>query len=102
MNVLRTSHLKPNSIGRVPVSGYRLLRNYSNKSMEWITYCEKITGVSYRHAWSDGGEMYLKKAKAWADAYYKSHVMNTSWPSWDVISMDVRRVLIVNNEYSFE
>ena len=41
MNVLRTSHLKPNSIGRVPDSGYRSLRNYSNKSMEWITYCEK-------------------------------------------------------------
>ena len=37
-----------------------------------MTYCEKITGVSYRHAWSVGGEMYLKKAKAWADAYYKS------------------------------
>ena len=72
MNVLRTSHLKPNSIGRVPVNGYRSLRNYSNKSMEWITYCEKITGVSYRHAWSVGGEMYLKKTKAWADAYYKS------------------------------
>ena len=71
MNVLRTSHLKPNSIGRVPVSGYRSLRNYSNKSMEWITYCEKITGVSYRHAWSVGGEMYLKKTKVWADAYYK-------------------------------
>ena len=30
MNVLRTSHLKPNSIARVPVSGYRSLRNYSN------------------------------------------------------------------------
>ena len=65
MNVMRTSHLKPKSIGRVPVSGYRSLRNYSNKSMEWITYCEKITDVSYRHAWSVGGEMYLKKAKAW-------------------------------------
>ena len=37
MNVLRTSHLKPNSIGRVPVNGYRSLRNYSNKSMKWIT-----------------------------------------------------------------
>ena len=70
MNVIRTSHLKPNSIGRVPVNGYRSHRNYSNKSMEWITYCEKITGVSYRHAWSVGGEMYLKKAKACADAYY--------------------------------
>ena len=41
MNVLRTSHLKPNSIGRVPVNGYRSLRNYSNNSMEWITYCKK-------------------------------------------------------------
>ena len=72
MNVLRTSHLKPNSIGRVAVNGYRSRSNYSNKSMEWITYCEKITGVSYRHAWSVGGEMYLKKVKVWADACYKS------------------------------
>ena len=72
MNVLRTFNLKPNSIGRVLVNGYRSLRNYSNKSMEWITYCEKITGVYYRHAWSVGGEMYLKKAKAWAEAYYTS------------------------------
>ena len=72
LNVLCTSYPKPNSIGHVPVNGYRSLRNYSNKSMEWITYCENITGVSYRHAWSAGGEMYLKKAKACADAYYKS------------------------------
>ena len=57
MNVLRTSHLKPNSIGRVPANRYRSLRNYSNKSMEWITYCEEITRVSYRHVWSVGGEM---------------------------------------------
>ena len=71
-NVMRTSHLKPNYIGRVTVNGYRSLRNYSNKSMEWITYCEKITGVSYRHAWSVGGDMYLKQATALADAYYKS------------------------------
>ena len=40
--------------------------------MEWITYCGKITGVSYRHAWSVDGDMYLKKAKACADACYKS------------------------------
>ena len=72
MNVLRTSHLKPNSSGCVPVNGYRSLRNFSNKSMKWITYFEKITGVSYRHAWSVGGEMYLKKANAWADVSYKS------------------------------
>ena len=72
MNVLRTSSLKPNSIGCVPVNGHRSLRTYSHKSMEWITYCEKMTGVSYHHAWTVGGEMYLKKANAWADAYYKS------------------------------
>ena len=49
MNVLRTSHLIPNSIGRVPVNGYRSLRNYSDKSMEWITYCEKkALAFSYR------------------------------------------------------
>ena len=70
MNVLRTSHQKPNSIGRILVNGYHSLRNYLNKSMEWITYCEKFTGVSYCHAWPVGGEMYLKKTKAWADAYY--------------------------------
>ena len=40
INVLRTSHLKPNSIGRVPINGYYSLRNYSIKSIEWITYCE--------------------------------------------------------------
>ena len=72
MNVLRTSHLKPNSIGRVPVNGYRSLRNYSKKIHEVDHVLRKITGFSYRHAWSVGDEMYLKKAKAWADAYYKS------------------------------
>ena len=38
--------------------------------MGWITYYEKITGVRYKHAWS-GGEMYLKDAKLWTDAYYE-------------------------------
>ena len=71
MKVLRTSHLKPNTIGRVPVNGYRNVRNYSNKSMAWITYCESITGVRYEHAWS-GGEKHLKDAKVWADAYYET------------------------------
>ena len=66
------AYLQPNSIGRFPGNGYRSRRNYSNKSMEWITYCENITGISYRHPWSVGGELYLKKVKAWTDAYYKS------------------------------
>ena len=39
--------------------------------MGWITYCEKITGAQYKHAWS-GGEMYLKDVKLWAYAYYES------------------------------
>ena len=39
MNVLRTSHLKPNSIGRVSVNGYSSLRNYSNKSMRKNHWC---------------------------------------------------------------
>ena len=51
-----------------------------------ITNCEKITGVSYRHLWSVDVEMYLKKAKASADAYYKSprhvlHGMSFPWMS---------------------
>ena len=72
MNVLRTSHLKPNSIGRVPVNGYRSLRNYSNKSMEWITHCEKNHWCFLPPGLFCWREMYQKKAKAWADAYYKS------------------------------
>ena len=65
-----TSHLKEKTIARVPPNGYRSMRNYSNKSMRWITYCK------YKHAWS-GGEMYLKDAKLWADVYYKSG--NDKW-----------------------
>ena len=33
---------------------------------------KKSSGFSNRHAWFVGGEMYLTKAKAWEDAYYKS------------------------------
>ena len=71
MHVFRTSHLKEKIIALFPPNGYRSMRNYSNKSMGWITYCEKITGVRYKHPWS-GGEMYLKDAKLWADTYYES------------------------------
>ena len=85
MNVLHTSHVKPNSIRPVLVNGYRSLRTHSNNSMEWIT-AKTITGVSYSHAWSVGGDMYLKKAKVWEDAYYKSprhdlHGMTFPWMS---------------------
>ena len=64
-------HLKEKTIARVPPNGYRSMRKYSNKSMGWITYYDKITDVRYKHAWY-GGEMYLKDAKLWADAYYES------------------------------
>ena len=62
--VFRTSHLKPQTIGRVPVNSYRQLQKYC---MAWITYCEKFTGSSYRYTWSCRGEKYIKNAKAWAD-----------------------------------
>ena len=71
MHVFRTYHLKEKTIARVPPTAYISMRNYTNKSIGWITYCEKITGVRYKHAWS-WGEMYLKDAKLWSDAYYKS------------------------------
>ena len=71
MHVFRTSHLKEKTIARVPPNGYRSMRNYSNKSMGWIRYSEKITGVRYKHVGS-GGQMYLKDAKLWADACYES------------------------------
>ena len=58
MHVFRTSHLNDNTIARVPPNGYRGIRNYSNKSKGWIMYCEKVTGVRYKHACS-GGEMYM-------------------------------------------
>ena len=45
MHVFRTSHLKEKAIARVSPNGYRSMQNYSKKSMGWITYCEKITGV---------------------------------------------------------
>ena len=32
----------------------------------------KVTGVSYQDAWANNGENYLKDAKVWAEAYYKS------------------------------
>ena len=41
MHVLCTSHLKEKTIARVPPNGYRSMPNYSNKSMGWVTYCEK-------------------------------------------------------------
>ena len=72
MDVLRSTYLKANTIGRIPVDGYRNNRNYSNKSIECITYFEKITGVSYRHDWHANGEKYLTDANAWADGYYES------------------------------
>ena len=52
MHVFHTSHLKEKTIARVPPNGFRSMQKYSNKSMEWITYCKKVTGVRYKHAWS--------------------------------------------------
>ena len=71
MHGFLTSHLKEKTIERVPPNGYRSMRNYSNMSMGWVTYCTKITGVRYKHAWSSG-EMYMKDVKLWAYIYYES------------------------------
>ena len=37
MDVLRSMYLKANTIGRIPVDGYRNNRNYSNKSMYFLS-----------------------------------------------------------------
>ena len=72
LNVLPTSHLKPNFIGCVLDNVIAHLEIIQINPWRGSRTAKKITGVSYRHAWSVYGEMYLKKAKAWADAYYKS------------------------------
>ena len=71
MHVFRTSHPKEKAIARVPPNGYISMRNYSHKSLGWITFCEKIAGVRYKRACSEGG-IYLNDARLWADAYYAS------------------------------
>ena len=53
VHVFLTSHMKEKTIARVLPNGYRGMRNYSNKSIGCITYCEKI-GVRYKRAWSGG------------------------------------------------
>ena len=69
----------------VPVNDYLSLKTIQINPWSGSRTAKKPTCVSYRYAWSVGGEIYMKK---------NPHVINTSWPSWDVISMDVRRVLI--------
>ena len=94
LNVLRNSHLKPNSIGRVSVNGYRSLRNHSNKSMEWITDCKKSLVFPTATPGLLAVRCIWRKQKRGQTRTTNPHVMNTSWPSWDVISMDVICVLI--------
>ena len=71
MEVFRTTFLSKNTIARIPVHGYRAMRNYSNKSMGWIKYIESQRQTKMRHAWNDG-EVYLNDAKVWADGYYEN------------------------------
>ena len=99
MNVMRASHLKPNSIRSVPATVIAHSVTIQINPWSESRTAKNITGVSDRHAWSVGGEMYLKKAKAWVDAYYNSprhglHGMSFPWMS-DVFCF-------VNNDYSFE
>ena len=60
MHMFCTYHLNEKNITRLSDNGYRSMRNYSNKSMGWSTYCDRITGDRYKHSWF-GGYMYLKE-----------------------------------------
>ena len=72
MNVLRTSH----ALNQTPSDAFRStviahLEIIQVNPWSGSRTAKKITGVSYHHAWSIGSEMYLKKTKIWAGAYYK-------------------------------
>ena len=95
MHVFRTSHLNEKTIARVPPNGYISMRNYSNKSMGWITYCEMVTGVRYKHAWS-GGEMYLKWPSCGQTHIISQDIINGSAPSLDVCTTVAPRVTTFN------
>ena len=61
------------------MEGYRPMRNYTNKSMGWLTYIEKTLNINLKHAWN-GGDVYLKDADVWADVYYeKQHWKTRIW-----------------------
>ena len=65
MNVMRTSHLKPTPLDAFRSMVIAHLETIQINPWSGSHTAKKITGVSYRHAWSVGGRMYLKKAKAW-------------------------------------
>ena len=89
--VFRTSQQKENTIAWVPSNGYKSMRNYSNKSMGWITYCEKITGVRYKHAWY-GGEMHMMMPTCGQTHNMSMDIINGSVPSLDVRTTIAPRV----------
>ena len=48
--VLRTKFLVPNTIGIIPPNGYRRADKHSQKSIEWLLYCEREIGREIVHA----------------------------------------------------
>lgn len=64
-------------LGRVPVQGYRHLRNQSHEAMGWLTWVEKKNSIVLRHAWHPEGEKQLHDAHVWADGYHAP--TNTVW-----------------------
>ena len=51
MKVYRSFHLEKNTIGRLPAEGLQFRRNYSYKTMQWLTLVEKSENVHLQHAW---------------------------------------------------
>ena len=48
--VLRKTFLVPNTIGIIPPTGYRRADKHSQKSIEWLLYCEREIGREIVHA----------------------------------------------------
>ena len=71
MKVYRSFHLQEHTIGRLPGEGLQFRRNYSYKSMQWLTWIEFNENVEMEHAWRNG-EKKLEDANVWADGFDKN------------------------------
>ncbi|XP_071041463.1 uncharacterized protein [Parasteatoda tepidariorum] len=59
MAVFRSMHIRPNTIGMVPVSGYTTNINYSPDSIRWLDFVAEKENVLIEHALNNGGERKL-------------------------------------------
>jgi hypothetical protein len=53
--VFRTKCLRPDTIGIIPIQGYRQEEKHSINAMQWIKYLSTTEGVCMQHA-RNGGE----------------------------------------------